>query len=327
MNQYYTQAACFYYQQAQLQSSPEVYNSPDTTFSDLVIVKKINKANFPVFLTYSPSFDQYFAMKVFPFQKDGSIKPNFLNEIRFAPLKHDNIISIVDCQAQKSIMLGDSEKNISFILMELAPHGDFFDMIMTHQIPFNEKLARTYFHQLIQGLEYLHSQGVAHVDIKLENILVGENFQLKIADFDNACINGQSYTAARGTAFYRAPELIDGTCQDVYAADIYSAAIILFLFKSGGVLPHSENKLFQGMNLCDMMNRDNKTFWHKHCEIQKKAPEFFDDDFKALFNAMSRLNPSERISLDGIKKSRWYNGPIYSSQELNFLMSELYPSA
>ena len=328
MNQYYTQAACFYYQQSQLQSTPEVYNSPDTTFSDLVIVKKINKANFPVFLTYSPSFDQYFAMKVFPFQKDGSIKPNFLNEIRFAPLKHDNIISIVDCQAQKSIMLGgDSEKNISFILMELAPHGDFFDMIMTHQIPFNEKLARTYFHQLIQGLEYLHSQGVAHVDIKLENILVGENFQLKIADFDNACINGQSYTAARGTAFYRAPELIDGTCQDVYAADIYSAAIILFLFKSGGVLPHSENKLFQGMNLFDMMNRDNKTFWDKHCQIQKKSPEFFDDDFKALFNAMSRLNPSERISLDGIKKSRWYNGPIYSSQELNFLMSELYPSA
>jgi len=328
MNQYYTQAACYYYQQqVQAQASPEVYNSPDTTFSDLVIVKKINKANFPVFLTYSPSFDQYFAMKVFPFQKDGTIKPNFLNEIRFAPLQHQNVISIVDCQAQKSIMLGDAEKNISFILMELAPHGDFFDMIMTHQIPLTEKLARTYFHQLIEGLEYLHAQAVAHVDIKLENLLVGENFQLKIADFDNACINGQAYTAARGTAFYRAPELIDGTCQDVYAADIYSAAIILFLFKSGGVLPHSENKLFQGMNLFDMMNRDNKTFWEKHCDIQKKTPEYFDDDFKALFNAMSKLNPSERITLDGIKKSRWYNGPVYTSQELSFLMRELYPTA
>jgi len=81
------------------------------------------------------------------------------------------------------------------------------------------------------------------------------------------------------------------------------------------------------MNLFDMMNRDNKTFWEKHCDIQKKTPEYFDDDFKALFNAMSKLNPSERITLDGIKKSRWYNGPVYTSQELSFLMRELYPTA
>jgi len=222
-------------------------------------------------------------------------------------------------------MLGDCERDISYILMELAPFGDFFDMIMTHQIPFNEKLARTYFHQLIEGLEYLHSQGVAHLDLKLENLLVGENFQLKIADFDNACINGQSFTTARGTAFYRAPELISGTCQDGYAADVYSAAIILFLFKSRGVLPHSENKLFKGMNLFEMMYSNNETFWEKHCEIQNKPFEYFDEDFKALFNGMVAIDPQDRISLTDIKKSKWYNGPVYTSQELVFLMSELYP--
>ncbi|RYZ77970.1 MAG: hypothetical protein EOP04_30575, partial [Proteobacteria bacterium] len=236
----------------------------------------------------------------------------------------------VRCKAAEIDQPGQTltnEKNISFILMELAPYGDFFDMIMTHQIPFNEKLARTYFHQLIKGLEYLHFQGVAHLDIKLENLLVGQDFQLKVADFDNACINGQSFTNARGTAFYRAPELINGTCQDGFAADIYSAAIILFLFKSGGVLPHSENKIFRGMNLFDMMNRDNRNFWQKHAEIQNKQVEYFDEDFKALFNSMTRFHPSERISLEEIKKSNWYNGPVFTDQELAFVMNQLYPNA
>jgi len=320
----YTYESYFYSQQQAEPQSPPLGSPEAANFDDLVIVKKLNKANFPVFLTYSPSFNQYFAMKVFPFQKDGSVRPNFLNEMRFAPLQHQSVISIVTYQAEKTIMLGDSYKNISFILMELAPYGDFFDMIMTHQIRFNEILARTYFHQLIEGLEYLHSQGVAHVDIKLENLLVGEDFQLKIADFDNACINGQSYTAARGTAFYRAPELMNNTCEDVYAADIFSAAIILFLFKSGGVLPHSENKLFRGMNLFEMMNTNNDLFWAKHCEVQNRTPEFFDADFKNLFNAMVRFNPSERITIEGIKKSAWYNGPVYTPEELKFVMSQLY---
>lgn len=324
-NQSFTHLSYFYSQQPDPQSPPRC--TQKTSFNDLIIVNKLNKANFPVFLTYSPSFNHYFAMKVFPFQKDGTIKPNFLNEVRFAPLQHPNIISIVDYEAQKTIMLGDSEKNISFILMELAPYGDFFDMIMTHQIPFSEKLARTYFHQLIEGLEYLHSQGVAHLDVKLENLLIGENFQLKIADFDNACIDGQSYTNARGTALYRSPELINGTCKDGYAADIYSAGIILFLFKSGGVLPHSENKLFRGMNLFDMMYNDNEVFWKKHCEIQNKPPEYFGEDFKALFNAMVRFESQERISIKDIKRTKWYNGPIYTSQELGLLMNELYPAS
>ena len=183
--------------------------------------------------------------------------------------------------------------------MDFAPYGDFFDMVMTQQIPFTDKIARTYFHQLIDGLEYLHSQGVAHADVKLENLLVGEGFQLKIADFDNACINGQSYTTARGTAFYRAPELITNTCTNFYAADIYSAAIVLFLFKSGGVLPHSENKLFRGMDLFEMMNQDDETFWEKHCEIQNKPFEYFEEEFKVLFKSMVRLNPERENFFTG----------------------------
>ncbi|RZJ37213.1 MAG: hypothetical protein EOO18_06165 [Chryseobacterium sp.] len=46
----------------------------------------------------------------------------------------------------------------------------------------HEMIIRTYFHQLIEGIEYIHSQGVAHLDLKLENIMLGDSFELKIID-------------------------------------------------------------------------------------------------------------------------------------------------
>jgi len=120
---------------------------------------------------------------------------------------------------------------------------------------------------------------------------------------------------------------MNNTCKNVYAADIFSAAIVLFLFKTGGVLPHSENKLFRGMNLFQMMHNNNDLFWAKHCEVQNRPAEFFDQDFKDLFNSMVMFNPNDRASIEQIKKSNWYNGPTYNAQELCFVMSQLYNKA
>ena len=63
--------------------------------------------------------------------------------------------------------------------MEYAKHGDFFDALITHRVPFNETLIRTYFHQLIDAMDALHSKGAAHLDIKLENLLIGDDYTLK----------------------------------------------------------------------------------------------------------------------------------------------------
>lgn len=49
---------------------------------------------------------------------------------------------------------------------------------------FTEKIVRTYFHQLVDALEYLHKSGIAHLDLKPENIALGDKFMLKIMDFE-----------------------------------------------------------------------------------------------------------------------------------------------
>ncbi len=76
--------------------------------------------------------------------------------------------------------------------MNLLEYGELYKIIEVGPA-FDEKLARYYFKQLIEcnlenymiylALEFLHCHGVAHLDIKPENLLIDKNFQLHIADF------------------------------------------------------------------------------------------------------------------------------------------------
>jgi len=284
-----------------------------------VIVRKLAKARFPIYLAKSPSSGKTFALKVYPYE-DEQVSKSYLNECHFADLHHQNIIPIIACQQLKNSISNGKPAKISYILMEYASYGDFHDLIASKRVLFDDKLARTYFHQLIQGLEYLHCKGIAHMDIKPDNLLLGDDFQLKISDFDLSYYEGDDYFNGLGTQHYRAPEIIERVCNDPQSADIYSAAIVLFVFKSSGKLPHSEHIPYEGMNLWEMMYEDNQKFWKVHSKIQEKPMSFFDEDFKNLFNMMTSLRPCDRPKIKEIKKSKWYNGPVYSKEELKNLM-------
>jgi 5'-AMP-activated protein kinase catalytic alpha subunit len=68
------------------------------------------------------------------------------------------------------------------------------------------------FQQIILGIEYLHSQQVSHRDLKLENILLDEDYNVKIADFglSNLMRDGIFLYTSCGSPNYAAPELIEG---------------------------------------------------------------------------------------------------------------------
>jgi len=296
-------------------------------YQSLNVVKRLSKAKFPVYLTSSKVNKQNYAMKIFS-HKGEQPHPYFRNEVRFASLKHPNVIDIVYYENEKDTLYKGELKKVSYILMEYAPFGDFFDFVTKHRESLDEKLVRTYFRQLINGIEYLHSCRVAHLDLKPENLLLGADLNLKIADFDLSHVCGDSKILSRGTRYYRGPEFFKSSSGDPeirspFPSDIYSAGIILFILKSGGIYPHAENNTLEGIDLVDLMYNDNAEFWRKHCEIQEKSESFYDKSFRELFNSMVKFNPDERITLKEIKQSKWYNGPIYTPLELQKKMKKL----
>jgi len=134
------------------------------------------------------------------------------------------------------------EENFSsLLLMEYAPFGCLHDFLQSDVCTMDETLTRTMFNQILNGLEYLHNTAkVAHLDLKPDNLLIGEDFKLKICDFDLSYkLGSDKKTLSKGTKEYRAPELReqkfaskDGSPNKAFEhkkCDVFAAGIILFV--------------------------------------------------------------------------------------------------
>ena len=149
--------------------------------------------------------------------------------------------------------------------------------------------------------------------------LIGDNYQLKIADFDGAYLKSEGGSpSCRGTKNYRAPELIDGECENPSAADVYSAGVILFCFMTGS-LPYMEDVKFDDCDLQELILDNNPLFWEVHPNLQEGDLDL-SEDFKKLFMSMIRRDPSKRITIKDIMRNKWYNGPTYSDTKLKNIM-------
>jgi serine/threonine protein kinase len=282
---------------------------------NLCFVKKLSDAKFPVYLVCYTKTRQLYAMKIFPWEDDEP-SPFFVKEIRFAQFSHPNIISMIYCDYAQETCAANQPNKVSYILMDYAKYGDFFDVLISYKIHFNDALVRTYFHQLIEALEVLHSKGAAHLDIKLENLLMNEDYALKLTDFDLSFMSEDKKVKTRGTKNFRAPEMLSSSCTDPQASDIYSAGIILFLMKTEGMVPYKEDESINGVNMEDLKHSNPKMFWEKQLEFLEKKSSFFSEDFKFLFMWMTRRQPEKRPTIAKIKNSRWYKKKVYTPEEV-----------
>lgn len=127
----------------------------------------------------------------------------------------------------------------------------------------DEMLIRTFFRQIAGGLEYLHLKKIAHLNLKLENLVIGKDYELKIEGMTYSFHDGDNQIIGKGTKNFRAPELRAGKYHNPMNADIFSLGIILFVLKEGR-LPYKEGVITNELDLEKILLDYPDFFWNAY---------------------------------------------------------------
>lgn len=97
----------------------------------------------------------------------------------------------------------------------------------------NEEQAYAVFSQIAKGVKYMHDQGIAHRDLKLTNILIDDEYTVKIIDFGFACGTKDKHKMYCGTPSYMAPEIVEKKLYYAKPSDVWSLGVVFYKLLTG----------------------------------------------------------------------------------------------
>lgn len=179
-----------------------------------------------------------------------------------------------------------------YLIMEYASGGELFDYIVANA-RVQEPEACSFFHQIIAGVEKIHSMNIVHRDLKPENLLLDDHRNIKIVDFglSNVFRDGQLLKTACGSPCYAAPEMIAGHNYVPSLCDLWSCGVILFALVCG-YLP------FEDQNTASL--------YKKILAAEYRAPKSISDAVKDLISGLLTTEPNRRMTVPVIRTHPWY---------------------
>ncbi|XP_042198688.1 serine/threonine-protein kinase STK11 [Callorhinchus milii] len=205
-------------------------------------------------------------------------------------LRHKNVIQLVD-------VLYNEEKQKMYMVMEYCVCGMQEMLDSVHDKKFPVFQAHGYFCQLIDGLEYLHSQGIVHKDIKPGNLLLTTDGTLKISDLGVAealhpFAEDDTCRTSQGSPAFQPPEIANGL--DTFSGfkvDIWSAGVTLYNITTG-LYP------FEGDNIYKLFENIGKGDY--------TIPEECGPLLADLLRGMLEYDPVKRFSIQQIRQHNWF---------------------
>ena len=229
-------------------------------------------------------------------------------------LRHDAVIKYKESIQFDELSFDSQEEKERFqshqflqgYAMEFAAKGDLLNLIENlHMLP--EIVSRSYVHQLVDALEYLHAQRIAHRDLKLESLLLDEHFCLKLANFEASEIipEGKLSTGKIGThPRYFAPEILLNSEYDAFSADMFALGVIIFELTSG-ISPFNKSSVDEDEFYAFIQEERWDEFWTAHEEIYPTNPILGNPSLKELIERLLCPNPERRATLSDVRDSKW----------------------
>jgi CHASE2 domain-containing sensor protein/predicted Ser/Thr protein kinase len=169
------------------------------------------------------------------------LKERLIQEAKAAgKLSHPNIVTIYDVGVQEGI---------NYIAMEYLS-GYTLEDFLKKKRELNYKIVAKIIMQACEALSYAHQHGIVHRDIKPGNIMLLEDFHVKVMDFGIARLDTTSLTksnVALGTPHYISPEQLEGKPADK-RSDLFSLGVVLYELLT-------RQKPFQGESISSLMYR------------------------------------------------------------------------
>ncbi|KAJ3083693.1 hypothetical protein HDU99_007190, partial [Rhizoclosmatium hyalinum] len=185
------------------------------------------------------------------------------------------------------------------IVMELAKGGELFEHILAKR-SLGEQETRKLFAQIISAVGYIHSLGIVHRDLKLENILLDENQDVVLIDFGFANKTRGPNVMMRtscGSPCYAAPELVTSDGYIGEKADLWSCGVILFSMIAGYLPWDDDPNNPEGDNINMLYNYIMNT--------PLDYPDHVPYECRLLINRILEPNPDKRADIDEIINHVW----------------------
>ncbi|KAJ3524131.1 hypothetical protein NM208_g12175 [Fusarium decemcellulare] len=232
-------------------------------------------------------------------------------------LRHVNIVNL------QEVMV---EKNDCFMVFEYLSH-DLTGLLNHPTFKLDAAQKKHLAKQMFEGLDYLHTRGVLHRDIKAANILVSNEGILKIADFGLARFYAKrhqlDYTNRVITIWYRSPELLLGETKYTAAVDVWSAACVMVeIFARHAIFTGDGTELSQLEKIYNILGTPTLQDWPSLVDMAwfellrptAKRKNVFADKYRdkvtpaafELLSAMFLYDPAKRPSAADVLQHAYF---------------------
>ena len=203
------------------------------------------------------------------------------------------------------------EPEHSYIVMEEMQGGDLLDKL-TEKTVYSEEQAKILFKTLLTTVTFCHDRGIAHCDIKPENILLknkDDDTTIQLADFGLATVfryedgSFEPITEARGSIEYAAPEVFTRDEDECYdeRCDIWSCGVVLYVLLCGYAPFEASDGCHPDDTVDEVLDQICQGSYEFHSEFWNEI----SPDAQYLVSSMLQVDPDQRCTLEEALNSCW----------------------